>query len=113
MQKNCGNSCKIAIQGGEAVLGRIVLSTAGRDCGMHFIIVGIEDENHLLLADGRLRMVEKPKKKKLRHVRVLDVQPCELHDKLLCGTPVLNAELRRTLAAYNGCEHKIKEDLRV
>ena len=49
-------------------VGCVVKSKAGRDAGRLFLVVGVPDEEHLLLADGDLRKVEKPKKKKLRHL---------------------------------------------
>lgn len=48
--------------------GCVVRSRAGRDSGRLFLVIGVLDEEHLLLADGDLRKVEKPKKKKLRHL---------------------------------------------
>lgn len=63
--------------------GSYVLSKCGRDRGRLFIVTGIDkigiDENKenkenienkifVYLADGMLRKVEKPKKKKLKHV---------------------------------------------
>lgn len=108
MRKKPENFCKIAIAGCENALGRIVRSTAGRDCGKLLLVVGVEDENHVLLADGKLRTIEKPKKKKLRHVKVLPGGSNELQKKLqeglLEGKTVLNAELRRIIAEYeNAC----------
>ncbi len=49
-------------------VGRIVRSKAGRDSGRLFLVIGVFDEEHLLIADGELRKVEKPKKKKRRHL---------------------------------------------
>lgn len=49
-------------------VGRVVRSKAGRDTGRLFLAVGVFDEEHLLVADGDLRKVEKPKKKKLKHL---------------------------------------------
>jgi ribosomal protein L14E/L6E/L27E len=49
-------------------VGRIVRSKAGRDAGRLFLAVAAFDEEHLLIADGDLRKVEKPKKKKIRHL---------------------------------------------
>jgi LSU ribosomal protein L14E len=45
------------------LLGRVVLSAAGRDKDRYFIIVDIVDDNYVLVADGRLRPESKPKKK--------------------------------------------------
>jgi ribosomal protein L14E/L6E/L27E len=49
-------------------VGRIVRSKAGRDSGRMFLVVGEADEQHLLIADGDLRKIAKPKKKKRRHL---------------------------------------------
>lgn len=98
------NFCKIAVKGGECAVGRIVRSNAGRDRGKLFLIVGVEDENHLLLADGRLRPLERPKKKKLRHVSVLPGGSDSLRETLLEGGSALNAELRRIISEYGDAE---------
>lgn len=51
--------------------GQIVLSVAGRDKGKIFLSVDTVSENYLLLADGRTRKLVKPKKKKLKHIKVM------------------------------------------
>lgn len=52
----------------EIKIGSIVRSKAGRDKGMLFITVGLED-GYAYVSDGKLRRVEKPKKKKLKHLQ--------------------------------------------
>jgi ribosomal protein L14E/L6E/L27E len=42
----------------------MVKSVAGRDCGMYAYVVGKTEEGFLLVADGRIRKVEAPKRKK-------------------------------------------------
>ncbi|MCL2083940.1 MAG: KOW domain-containing RNA-binding protein [Oscillospiraceae bacterium] len=50
--------------------GTIVRSAAGHDKGSVFMVLAVE-EPYVLLADGRSRMIEKPKRKKAKHaVRV-------------------------------------------
>jgi large subunit ribosomal protein L14e len=60
-------------------VGRVVRSKAGRDKGRFFLVVGVADEEHLLIADGDLRKLEKPKKKKLKHLAVTAME-CECPD---------------------------------
>ena len=48
--------------------GRIVRSKAGRDKFRYFVITEVLDENYCLIADGDLRKIEKPKKKKISHL---------------------------------------------
>jgi ribosomal protein L14E/L6E/L27E len=64
-------------------VGCVVRSMAGRDKGRLFLAVGVAGEAHLLIADGDLRKVEKPKKKKLRHLNATATQcECPAIDKL-------------------------------
>ena len=54
--------------------GKIVKSKAGHDKGQLFVISGVSDiENgYVFIADGKSRRIEKPKKKKLKHLILLD-----------------------------------------
>lgn len=59
-------------------LGRLVMSSAGRDKGCICAVVGFPDEKgFVLIADGKLRKVEKPKKKKLMHIKPIDCLPAD------------------------------------
>ena len=49
-------------------VGDLVLSRQGRDHGRNFMVVEVIDENYVLIADGKLRPLEKPKKKKVKHL---------------------------------------------
>jgi len=48
--------------------GQLVRSKAGRDKDRLFIIIGITDDQYVTIVDGDLRRVEKPKRKKIRHL---------------------------------------------
>ncbi len=48
--------------------GSFVYSKRGRDSGRVFIVTGVCEPGCVLIVDGKLRKVEKPKKKKLKHV---------------------------------------------
>ncbi len=75
----------------------VVLSTAGRDMGKLFYVIGIQDQ-YLMLVNGKDRTIEKPKCKKRKHaVKVLRSQT-RVADKLRAGDKVQNSELRRDLA---------------
>ena len=45
-------------------IGRVVYSKAGRDAERPFIVVDGINDSYLLIVDGSLRKIEKPKKKK-------------------------------------------------
>ena len=75
----------------------VVLSTAGRDQGKLFYVIGTE-EAYLLLVDGKGRTIDKPKKKKRKHVQKVLRSETRIAEKLKSGDKVLNSELRRDLA---------------
>ena len=82
--------------------GWIVRSTAGRDRGGLFWVVGMEEARGFpLLADGKRRKLAVPKAKRLSHVELLDRGPDHpATRKLKQGEPLTDKELRRTLAAF-------------
>ena len=86
--------------------GWIVQADAGRDKGGIFCVVGVDQEqNRLLLADGKRRKVRHPKRKKLGHVSCLTDDQSHMYDhpvvhSLKQGEPVSDRALRRALAAF-------------
>ena len=75
-----------------------VLSLAGRDQGMLFFVLDT-DGVYVSLVNGKERKVEKPKRKKLKHIRKVPWPDSTLAEKLRSGEQILNSELRRELAA--------------
>ena len=62
-------------------------------------MLAVEGE-YLLLADGKSRKVESPKRKKRRHVLFVAADENRLSDKIKSEEKITNSELRRTLAGY-------------
>ena len=83
----------------EIAKSNIVRSDAGRDKGKLFVVLAVEGE-YLLLADGKSRKVESPKRKKRRHVLFVAADENRLSDKIKSEEKITNSELRRTLAGY-------------
>ena len=75
----------------------VVVSTAGRDRGEWFYVISA-DPVFLLLANGKDRTLEKPKRKKRKHVQKVLRSETRVADKIRTGGKVLNGELRRDLA---------------
>lgn len=84
----------------DVKLGQIVVSRAGRDKGKFFIVAGIENELYLYISDGSLRKVEKPKKKKVKHLKLTDEVVSPISEKLEKKLKVNNSEIRKSLAEY-------------
>ena len=75
----------------------VVVSTAGRDQGELFYVIG-EEPLYLLLANGKDRSLDKPKRKKRKHVQKVLRSETRVAAKLRSGDKVINGELRRDLA---------------
>jgi ribosomal protein L14E/L6E/L27E len=75
----------------------VVVSTAGRDRDQLFYVIGTEGV-YTLLCNGKDRTLEKPKRKKCKHVNKVLCAETRVAAKLLAGDKVLNSELRKDLA---------------
>lgn len=85
----------------EIEKSHIVRSVAGRDKGRVFVVLDAEAE-YLTLADGKLRRVEKPKRKKKKHTQLIISETSPLQQKILQGEQVFNSEIRKTLSRFAG-----------
>lgn len=55
--------------------GMLAKSKAGHDKGHLYVIYSV-DETYVYLVDGKIRTIDKPKKKKRKHVQII----CEKHE---------------------------------
>ena len=78
--------------------GRVVQSIQGRDRGYYFLVLDTAEDGSVMIADGDLRKLENPKKKKTKHLRA---KPVLLDLKTLRpeGGALQNSDLRRALEA--------------
>ena len=81
----------------DLTIADVVLSTAGRDAGQMFYVIGT-DGPYLMLVNGKDRTIEKPKRKKTKHTNKVLRSETRVAAKLRNGDKVLNSELRRDLA---------------
>ena len=79
----------------------IVKSIAGRDAGDLFFVLATEGD-FLLLADGKRRRVESPKRKRRKHVVLVVSSETPLTQKIRSSEKITNSELRRAIAAISG-----------
>lgn len=84
------------------VIGQLVKSQAGRDFGSHYVVVDFSGPSFVLLADGRTRRVNKPKKKNIRHVSVLKIFDKGIAAKNAGGRAVTDEDIRAAIKAC-GC----------
>ena len=83
-------------------LGSVVNSRAGRDAGRPFLVIRELDQDYVLIADGGLRTMDRPKKKKRRHLKPTGQVDTHLREKLMGGEPVSDKEIRLSLSNEEG-----------
>ena len=72
-------------------IGMVVCAVAGKEKDGYYLVIEL-DERFVLLADGRHRPLEKPKRKNIRHIRPTS--------EVWETDGLTNKELRRKLCEY-------------
>ena len=80
-------------------IGDVVISIYGHDTG-EWYIVKYADEQFVYLINGHTKTVDKPKKKKIKHIYKTEYNSNELAEKLISGSYIQNAEIRKALKFF-------------
>ena len=80
-------------------VGRVVFSRAGRDHGHYFVIVDVIDEEYVAIANGCLRKVDNPKKKKIKHLVAKPELLEEISKRISEKKRIFDSEVRNRLDA--------------
>ena len=76
--------------------GRIAIVTRGHDCGTWCAVYRVVDERYVLLTDGNLRSIQKPKKKQLKHLSLLPIS-IPVRGKGMSGGDIQDSDIRKAL----------------
>lgn len=82
-------------------VGSIVYSRAGRDEGRYFMVTAILDDSYVSIADGSVRKLAKPKKKKIKHLKNTGEVLDNIAGKILTSAKIYDAEIFSALRKYN------------
>jgi len=85
----------------EFKVGQVVRSIAGRDKGQFMVVIEVVNDHFTTVSNGALRKVSNPKKKKVKHLAKTNHIATDIRDKILNGTMITNAELRKILESYH------------
>lgn len=80
-------------------VGQIVFAKAGREKGNAFVVTKVALP-YVFLADGKLRTLSKPKKKKVMHIQITNTIDNDINDKITNDSYILDAQIRKTLKKY-------------
>lgn len=89
-------------------LGSVVLMTAGRECGQYFIVIDEVAPGYILVADGRKRTVQQPKKKNIRHVQYIQAKPTVLEAAGMEKRPFRDEEIRAAITQAQIAKRRLR-----
>ena len=85
----------------DIVRSNLVQATAGREEGKYFFVLETDGE-YALIADGKSRKLEAPKRKKRKHLRFIAESDSRVAEKIRRNEKITNSELRKAIAAVGG-----------
>lgn len=83
------------------VVGGICRSTQGRDKDRFYLITGVNGDGTIYVSDGNFKKLAAPKKKNLKHIRLLPECAENIGKKLAEGSKVYDTEVYSALKSYN------------
>ena len=76
------------------MVGMLAISLAGHDKDQIYVIIK-EEEEYVWLSEGRLKPLEKPKRKNKKHIQIINkYQDPEIIRKLQNGLSLYNEEIK-------------------
>lgn len=79
--------------------GYFAVSKAGHDCNEIYVIIEVDSE-YVYLADGKLKTVDKPKKKKKKHIQIVTNMDEAICTKLSQNKLLINEDIKRAIKLY-------------
>ncbi|MDS0526776.1 hypothetical protein NNC19_13875 [Clostridium sp. SHJSY1] len=79
------------------LIGKVVLSKAGRDTNHLYIVIKQLDNEYVLLCNGITKTLDKPKKKKLKHLDFVDTVDDEIKLAIVSNDKSTDLKIKRLL----------------
>ncbi|HEY4544087.1 MAG TPA: KOW domain-containing RNA-binding protein [Tissierellaceae bacterium] len=84
----------------DVEIGQVVKSKSGRDKGRIFLVYEVIGNGYVNIVDGDLRKLDKPKKKKIKHLSIYNTVLDEFREKLENQVNINNAYIRKLLEPF-------------
>ncbi len=78
-------------------VGSVVKCTAGHDSGNYFVVVELENAEFVKICDGKNRPLEKPKRKKIKHIKDTYLVLEDIADKIISNKVIHNKNIQTAL----------------
>ena len=93
----------------EPTIGGICQSRQGRDKDRYYLIKSVNPDGTVMLVDGNFKRLSAPKKKNLKHLRLLPDRAETIAEKLSDGRQVFDTEIYSALKTYNNPQKENEE----
>lgn len=81
------------------MIGKFATSKAGHDKTKMYIIIN-EDLEYVYLVDGDLKPLDKPKKKRKKHIQIINKVDEIIQNKLETKQIIYNEDIKRAIKLY-------------
>ena len=85
-------------------VGQVTRCTSGRDTNRLFFIIKIIDSKYVLISDGKKRKLDRPKLKKVKHLKLYEV----FNDEFICIR--LTSEEKNIVRKLANCQKSNVQD---
>lgn len=79
------------------LIGKLVLSKAGRDRNHLYVVIAKLNEEYVFLSNGFTKTVDKPKKKKVKHLTFYDTIDDEVKEAIVNKDKCTDLKIKRFL----------------
>lgn len=79
------------------LIGKVVRSKAGRDVDHLYVVIGQLDSDYVLIVNGKTKTLEKPKKKKIKHLDFLSTLDDKFKPAIDLKNKCTDLEIKRFL----------------
>ena len=83
----------------EEMIGCFARSIAGHDKGTVYVIISADAE-YVYLSDGRLKTIDKPKKKKIKHMQLANIKDSNIESKQKKQIKLIDEDIKRAIKIY-------------
>ena len=77
-------------------VGQVIKCTSGREVNRLFFIIKIVDDKYVLISDGKKRKLDRPKLKKVKHLKLYEIFNDKVKNKIV-SEQITDAFLRAEL----------------
>lgn len=79
------------------LIGKVVLSKAGRDKDHLYVVIDVLNDKYVLLSNGNTKTVQMPKRKSLKHLKVLNNVDDEIKESIISKDRGTDLKIKRFL----------------